>query len=128
MPRIPDVHRDSHADSILSLSGGLIILFVTSSVLVLGALCKYLGKLCRKVWRKPRWKRRSKRRHSKRGEQRKGSAAVKRSESRSSKSREAVVVSPQFTIPTSRSYVIQQPDPDLSQGRTGKTNEGKRLS
>lgn len=39
MPRISDVHRDSYTDSILSLSEGLIILFVASSVLVLGALC-----------------------------------------------------------------------------------------
>lgn len=126
MPRILDVHRKGHTNSILSLSEGLIILFVASSVLVLGALCKYLGKLCRKLWKKPRWKRKSKRRHSKRVEQRKGSAPVKRSGS--FKSGEGVVVSPQFTIPSSHSCLIQQPYPDLSQGRTGKTNEDKRLS
>ena len=129
MPRILDVHRDSNADSILSLTGGLIFLFVTSSVLVLGALCKYLRNLCRKVL-KERWKRRSKRRHSKRIEQAKGSTGVKRTDSaRLYKSREGMVaVSPQFSIPSSRSFVIQQPAPDLSQGRTGKTNEEKRLS
>lgn len=128
MPRIPDVHHDSSADSILSLTGGLIFLFVTSSVLVLGALCKYLRNLCRKVL-KERWKRRSKKRHSKRGEQAKRSASVKRTDSRSSRSREGMVaVSPQFSIPSSRSCVIQQPPPDLSQGRAGKTNEEKRLS
>lgn len=126
MPRISDVHRDSYTDSILSLSEGLIILFVASSVLVLGALCKYLGKLCRKLWKKPRWKRKSKKRHSKRAEQRKGSAPVKRSGS--FRSGEGVVMSPQFTIPSSRSCMIQQPYPDLSQGRTGKTTADKRLS
>ena len=126
MPRISDVHRDSYTDSILSLSEGLIILFVASSVLVLGALCKYLGKLCRKLWKKPRWKRKSKKRHSKRAEQRKGSAPVKRSGS--FRSGEGVIMSPQFTIPSSRSCMIQQPYPDLSQGRTGKTTADKRLS
>lgn len=129
MPRIPDVHRTSNADSILSLTGGLIFLFVTSSVLVLGALCKYLRNFCRKIL-KERWKRRSKKRRSKRSEQAKGSTGVKRSESsRSFKSREGVVaVSPQFSIPSSRSCVIQQPPPDLAQGRTGKTTEETRLS
>ena len=127
MPRIPDVHRTSNADSVLSLTGGLIFLFVTSSVLVLGALCKYLRNFCRKVM-KERRKKRSKRRRSKRIEQARGS--IKRSEStRSFKSREGVVaVSPQFSIPSSRSCVIQQPPPDLSQGRTGKTSEESRLS
>ena len=129
MPRIPDAHRTSHADSILSLTGGLIFLFVASSILVLGALCKYLRNFCRKVL-KDRWKKRSKRRRSKRSEQVKGSTGVKRSESgRPFKSREGVAaVSPQFCIPSSRSCVTQQPTPDLSQGRTGKTSEERRLS
>ena len=127
MPRIPDVHRTSNADSVLSLTEGLIFLFVTSSVLVLGALCKYLRNFCRKVM-KERRKKRSKRRRSKRIEQARG--RIKRSAStRSFKSREGVVaVSPQFSIPSSRSCVIQQPPPDLSQGRTGKTSEERRLS
>ena len=127
MPRIPDVHRTSNADSVLSLTEGLIFLFVTSSVLALGALCKYLRNFCRKVM-KERRKKRSKRRRSKRIEQARGS--IKRSAStRSFKSREGVVaVSPQFSIPSSRSCVIQQPPPDLSQGRTGKTSEERRLS
>lgn len=129
MPRIPDVHRASNADSILNLTGGLIFLFVTSSVLVLGALCKYLRNFCRKVL-KERRKKRSKRRRSKRIEQARGSTGVQRSAStRSYKSREGVVaVSPQFSIPSSRSFVIQQPPPDLSQGRTGKTSEERQLS
>lgn len=129
MPRIPDVHRTNNADSILSLTGGLIFLFVTSSVLVLGALCKYLRNFCRKVL-KERWKRRSKKRRSKRSEQARESTGVKRSEStRSFKTREGIVaVSPQFSIPSSRSCVIQQPPPDLSQGRTGKTSEERHLS
>lgn len=128
MPRIPDVHRASNADSILNLTGGLIFLFVTSSVLVLGALCKYLRNFCRKVL-KERRKKRSKRRRSKRIEQARGSTGVQRSAStRSYKSREGVVaVSPQFSIPSSRSFVIQQPPPDLSQGRTGKTSEERQL-
>ena len=129
MPRIPDAHRTSNADSILSLTGGLVLLFVISSVLVLGVLCKYLRNFCRKVL-KERWKRRSKRRRSKRNEQARGSTGVKRSQStRSFKSREGVIaVSPQFSIPSSRSCVIQQPVPDLSQGRTGKTSEERHLS
>ena len=128
MPRIPSGHTDNGTFSFPSLTGGLVILLVTSSVLFLGALCKYLSKLCRKIRGKERWKRRSKKRQSKRGEQVKRSASVKRSDSRASKSKEGVIISPEFSIPSSRSTVIQQPAPDLSQGRTGRTDEEKRLS
>lgn len=127
MPRIPDAHHVSDTNSFLSLTAGIVILLVTSSVLVLGALCKYLRKLCRKVW-KERWKRGSKKRQSKRGEKPTRSASVKRSNSKSSKSREGLIVSPEFSIPAARSCVTQQPAPDLSQGRTGRTNDEKRLS
>ena len=123
MPRIPNTNHEPNA--LLSVTGGIVFLLLTSSVLVLGALCKYLRKLCRKVW-KDRWKRGSKKRHSKR--EVKKSASVKRSDSRSSKTREGLVVSPEFSIPSTRSCVIQQPAPDLSQGRTGRTNDEKRLS
>lgn len=124
MPRIPNAIHEPNA--LLSVTGGIVFLLLTSSVLVLGALCKYLRKLCRKVW-KDRWKRGSKKRHSKR-EVRRRSASVKRSDSRSSKTREGLVVSPEFSIPSTRSCVIQQPAPDLLQGRTGRTNDEKRLS
>ena len=124
MPRIPIANHEPNP--LLSLTGGIAFLLVMSSVLVLGALCKYLRKLCHKVWRKPRWKRGSKRRKSKREAKR--SASVKRSHSKSSKTREGVVVSPEFSIPSSRSCVVQQPVPDLSQGRPGRTIDEKRLS
>ena len=123
MPRIPIANHEPNP--LLSVTGGIVFLLVTSSVLVLGALCKYLRKLCRKVW-KERLKRGSKRRKSKRETKR--SASVRRSSSRSSKTREGVVVSPEFSIPSSRSCVTQQPVPDLSQGRPGRTNDEKRLS
>ena len=130
MPRIPSGHRhDSNTeDSFLGLTGGLLILLVTSSVLFLGALCKYLRKLCRKLKGKELWKRGSKKRQSKRGEKSKRSSSVRRSSSRASRTKEGLIVSPEFSIPSSRSTVTQQPAPDLSQGRTGRSNEEKRLS
>ncbi|CAH3021060.1 unnamed protein product [Porites evermanni] len=130
MPRIPSGHRhDSNTeDSFLGLTGGLLILLVTSSVLFLGALCKYLRKLCRKLKGKELWKRGSKKRQSKRGEKSKRSSSIRRSSSRASRTKEGLIVSPEFSIPSSRSTVTQQPAPDLSQGRTGRSNEEKRLS
>ena len=131
MPRIPSGHRHDNntEDSFLGLTGGLLILLVTSSVLFLGALCKYLRKLCRKLKGKELWKRGSKKRKSKRGEKSKRSSSVRRSSSRASRTKEGLIaVSPEFSIPSSRSTVTQQPAPDLSQGRTGRSNEEKRLS
>ena len=120
MPRIQSGRHESGL--LLSGTGTVAVLLVLSSVVVLGAVCKYLRKLCHSV--KERWKKRPKKRHAKQ-ESRLRSTSVRRSESRSSKKREGGVAAPEFSIPSLRRCVPQQPSPDLLQGRAGKTNDNK---
>lgn len=125
MPRIQSARHET--DLLLSGTGTIAALLVLSSVIVLGVVCKYFRKLCQRV--KERWKRSSKKRQSKQESKPRSASAVRSSsEDKSSKTREGGVVSPEFSIPSSRSYVAQQPTPDLAQGRTGRTNDEKRFT
>ena len=120
MPKIQSARRES--DLLLSGPGTVAVLVALSSVIVLGAICKYLLKLCHSV--KERWKKRPKKRQSKQ-ESRLRSTSVRRSKSKSSKTREGGVAAPEFFIPSFGKCVPQQPSPNLVQGRTGRTNDDK---
>ena len=120
MPKIQSARRES--DLLLSGPGTVAVLVALSSVIVLGAVCKYLLKLCHSV--KERWKKRPKKRRSKQ-ESRLRSTSVRRNESKTSKTREGGVAAPEFFIPSLGKRVPQQPSPNLVQGRTGRTNDDK---
>lgn len=120
MPKIQSARRES--DLLLSGPGTVAVLVALSSVIVLGAICKYLLKLCHSV--KERWRKRPKKSQSKQ-ESRLRSTGVRRSESKSSKTREGGVAAPEFFIPSFGKCVPQQPSPNLVQGRTGRTNDDK---
>ncbi|XP_067039089.1 synaptotagmin-7-like isoform X1 [Acropora muricata] len=120
MPKIQSARRES--DLLLSGPGTVVVLVALSSVIVLGAVCKYLLKLCHSV--KERWKKRPKKRRSKQ-ESRLRSTSVRRNESKTSKTREGGVAAPEFFIPSLGKRVPQQPSPNLVQGRTGRTNDDK---
>lgn len=133
------VHEHTQATWVSSNAIGYLALVVSITTLVVGALCKFLKELCRKFRRKRKKRQREgsmrtppvvnvRRSESTRSDNARRDIMVQRSDSTSSRVSSLV----DFSIPKTRTNVLQQPLPQLSQARTayatGASKEEKRRS
>ena len=107
---MPEVSENTENPSFLALgfAGGIILIFVTTTALVFGAVCRYLMNLCKRLCAK-RKKRPSTIRKSSKKLPFESGVAMKREDSLRMVPPGCAVVKHHFSIPKTKSEVLPQP-------------------